>query len=95
MKIENEIHILRRLCELNGTAGVYRLKGGGDALFDAVLMSVAGILVDEGLNYENPFGDGISFDSIEDAIHHEIDKLKRNGIEPGTGRRIDHYEGRA
>ena len=28
------------------------------------------------------------YDNIQEAIHHEIDKLERNGIEPGTGRRI-------
>tara|TARA_R100000656_G_scaffold121158_1_gene95920 strand:+ start:229 stop:495 length:267 start_codon:yes stop_codon:yes gene_type:complete len=81
MKIET-VNILRRLCEINGTAGVYRLKNGGDALFDEWANG------DEGLDYGDPYGEDISFDSIEDAIHHEIDKLERNGIEPGTGRRI-------
>jgi len=32
--------------------------------------------------------------SIEAAIHHEIDELERNEIEPGTSRRI-YLEGRA
>ena len=76
MKIENQMNILRRLGELNGNAGEYKLHHDGPKV-----------------NYNGAGGYITPFDNIEGAIHHEINKLERNEIEPGTSRRI-YLEGR-